>query len=312
MKTQTVCNENPACTADSNNPSAPTRLSNETEAATLHNSAFDSSQMAPIDSNTTFSLSSSSLPDFRKEFETHGSVATEVSLEPSTSLPEKLMSMYLAGRLSQGDLVYKLKSYNMVTADNIIRESKHSATRAVDFNDVPKASVDPITHEADKPLPGTQGTKGEKDAGKGLEQARDEHTKEQEKKQEQEKQQLQREDRVDQVMQTEIVEEQNKQVIEAHQERERLRHEELEKDGEFSVSNSLVEEDGIGSRSKKGALDCAAKRAKGADRVLEEKKQQELLLQATTIALSGRSEKDKKEEEELLEEMLEKWDLFKS
>ena len=264
------------------------------------------------------------------ELETKQSqVDADPSLESSVSVPEKLMSMYLAGRLSQGDLVYKLKSYNMVTADNIIRESKHSPTRAIDYNDVPKASVDPITHEADKPLPGTRGTKSEKDMGKGLEQARDEHTKEQEKKQEEEQKLVEKEERVQTTVQNETVEEQNRHVIESHQLRERIRKEEMEKDGEASLSNSLVEEGGIGDKTKKGTLDAAMKRTKGAKRHEREKKLRELMLQSTTIARADRNGKKRRakygeieegvEEEEdddldqddLLEELFDEWELFK-
>jgi hypothetical protein len=254
-------------------------------------------------------------------------IDADPSLESSVSVPEKLMSMYLAGRLSQGDLVYKLKSYNMVTADNIIRESKHSPTRAIDYNDVPKASVDPITHEADKPLPGTRGTKSEKDMGKGLEPARDEHTKEQEKKQEEEQKQIQQEERVQTIIQNETVEDQNRHVIESHQLREQIRKEELEKDGEASVSNSLVEEGGIGEKTKKGTLDAAMKRTKGAKRHEQEKKLHELMLQSTTIARADRNSKKRRakngeiddeveeeenlEQDELLEELFDEWELFK-
>ena len=256
-------------------------------------------------------------------------IEADPSLESSVSVPEKLMSMYLAGRLSQGELVYKLKSYNMVTADNIIRESKHSPTRAIDYNDVPKASVDPITHEADKPLPGTRGTKSEKDVGKGLEQARDEHTKDQEKKQEEEQKQVQQEERVETTIQSEIIDDQNRQVVDSHLLRERIRKDELEKDGEASVSNSLVEEGGVGERTKKGSLDAALKRTKGAKRHGEEKKRHELMLQSTTVARSDRNSKKRRtkdgnivdeneedteddlEQDELLEELFEEWELFK-
>jgi hypothetical protein len=254
---------------------------------------------------------------------------SDPSLESSVSVPEKLMSMYLAGRLAQSDLVYKLKSYNMVTADNIIRESKHSPTRAIDYNDVPKASVDPITHEADKPLPGTRGTKSEKDVGKGLEQARDEHTKEEEKKQEEEEKQIQKEERVQTNIQNEIVEEQNRQVVESHLLRERIRKEELEKEGEASVSNSLVEEGGIGEKTKKGTLDAAMKRTKGAKRFEREKKLHEMMLQSTTVARADRSSKKRRlkdgeieeyleeedeeytEQDDLLDELFDEWELFK-
>jgi hypothetical protein len=256
-------------------------------------------------------------------------IDADPSLESSVSVPEKLMSMYLAGRLAQSDLVYKLKSYNMVTADNIIRESKHSPTRAIDYNDVPKATVDPITHEADKPLPGTRGTKSEKDMGKGLEQARDEHTEEQERKQEEEEKQIQKEERLQVTVQNEIVEDQNRQAIESHQLQERIRKEEMEKDGEASVSNSLVEEGGIGEKTKKGTLDAAMKRTKGAKHYEREKKLHDLMLQSTTVARADRSSKKRRskdgeidegvEEEEddnlnkdeLLEELFDEWELFK-
>lgn len=256
-------------------------------------------------------------------------IDADPSLESSVSVPEKLMSMYLAGRLAQSDLVYKLKSYNMVTADNIIRESKHSPTRAIDYNDVPKASVDPITHEADKPLPGTRGTKSEKDMGKGLEQARDEHTKEQEKKQEEEEKQIQKEERVQNNIQNEVVEEQNRQVVESHLLRERIRKEEMEKEGEASVSNSLVEEGGIGEKTKKGTLDAAMKRTKGAKRFEREKKLHELMLQSTTVARADRGSKKRRnkdgeieegieeeeddllEQDDILDELFDEWELFK-
>lgn len=257
--------------------------------------------------------------------EKQAQIDADPPLESSVSVPEKLMSMYLAGRLAQSDLVYKLKSYNMVTADNIIRESKHSPTRAIDYNDVPKATVDPITHEADKPLPGTRGTKSEKDMGKGLEQARDEHTKEQEKKQEEEEKQIQKEERVQNNIQNEIVEEQNRQVVESHLLRERIRKEELEKEGEASVSNSLVEEGGIGEKTKKGTLDAAMKRTKGAKRFEREKKLHELMLQSTTVARADRGSKKRRtrdgeieeddqdllEQDDILDELFDEWELFK-
>jgi hypothetical protein len=236
------------------------------------------------------------------------------------SVPEKLMAMYLAGRLSQGELVYKLKSYNMVVADTIIRESKHSPTRPIDYNDVPKASVDPVTHEADKPLPGTRGTKGEKDAGKGLEPARDEYSKEQEKKEQKEQEQIQQEQRTEIVVQTELVEGQNRQLVDAHLLRERIRKEEMEQSGELAVTNSLVNEGGVGERTKKGALDAALKRSRSAKRVEEIQKRRERLMKANVIARAGRGNKDRKQgedpeadlmEDSVLEKLIEDWELFK-
>jgi hypothetical protein len=232
----------------------------------------------------------------------------DTALGSSTSTPERLMALYLAGKLSQGDLVFKLKEFNHVTADNMIREAKHCPTVPIDYVEVRQASVDPITFEEDKPLQGASGNKSKEDAGKGLQPARDEHTKEQEKENEEELQEQIREEETQQVIQTEEIEQTNRQVVQAHIQAERRRKEEEELEGE--VSTSLVDGEGIGERTKKGSLDSAQRRIKGAKRHIEQQKRQELLTLAQTIAREGRSEKEQEEEEDLLMSLLDEWELF--
>ena len=244
----------------------------------------------------------------QKEYSNNLDNNLDTALASTTSTPERLMAMYLAGKLSQGDLVFKLKEYNHVTADNMIREAKHCPTTPIDYVEVPQASVDPITFEEDKPLQGATGNKSEEDAGKGLQPARDEYTKEKEQENEEELQEQMQEEETQQVIQTEEMEQTNRQVVQAHIQAEKRRKDEEELEGEFC--SSLMDGEGIGERTKKGSLDSAQRRVKGAKRHIEQQKRQELLMLAQTIAREGRSEKDQKEEEELLMSLLDEWELF--
>lgn len=53
----------------------------------------------------------------------------------------RLMALYLSGKLSTGQLAFRLKAHNSVQGDTWIKQGKHDTTKPIEFRDMPRASM---------------------------------------------------------------------------------------------------------------------------------------------------------------------------
>jgi hypothetical protein len=165
--------------------------------------------------------------------------------------PNRLISLYLQGKLSQGELAFHLRAYNSVLADTIMRQSRYDITRAVDYVEVPQPSMAKpggVYHEPRQP------TAKEKDQGGGMTPEVDESTNKHKKEEEQQKQQ---EDARQEAIQLQFTEETNREVFNAQVWRE-IHHKELmRQEGFENEANSLIDGALEGAdRTKTGVTDA--------------------------------------------------------
>jgi hypothetical protein len=69
--------------------------------------------------------------------------ADSVEIVPGETVldPQTLKTMYLLGKLTQGQLAHEMKKYNDVVADSQIKFGKKDHTQSIDYKDVGRASV---------------------------------------------------------------------------------------------------------------------------------------------------------------------------
>jgi len=173
----------------------------------------------------------------------NGTAKPEEVEPPGTQLhspdePQRLLDLYLKGRLSQGELDYKLRVYNSVVAESIIKDTKHNVTRVNTYMEVPDAGR-VKAHNPNNP-DGKSGLTGK--APKGMAAGSSGDQDEQRKIKEQQKKEQKEEQKQQNVVQANLFERTNQAVKNAHHWREIHRQEELER--EKGNPNSLAEGDG--------------------------------------------------------------------
>jgi hypothetical protein len=101
-----------------------------------------STQVSTDDAPSTLTTSSTNRRDLQADIRKIKSadsieiVAGETVLDPQT-----LKTMYLLGKLTQGQLAHEMKKYNDVVADSQIKFGKQDQTQAIDYRNVGRASV---------------------------------------------------------------------------------------------------------------------------------------------------------------------------
>lgn len=72
-----------------------------------------------------------------------GKSADTIEIVPGETVldPQTLKTMYLLGKLTQGQLAHEMKKYNDVVADSQIKFGKKDHTQSIDYKDVGRASV---------------------------------------------------------------------------------------------------------------------------------------------------------------------------
>lgn len=156
----------------------------------------------------------------------------------TTDEPQRLLDLYLKGHLSQGELDFKLRVYNSVVAENIIKDTKHNVTRVNTYQEVPDAGR-VKAHNFNNPE-GKSGLTGKAPKGLAAETSGDQD--EQRKIREQQRKERKEDQKQQNVVQSNLFERTNQEVKNAHHWRELHRQEELER--EKGNPSSLAESDG--------------------------------------------------------------------
>jgi hypothetical protein len=172
--------------------------------------------------------------------------------------PQRLIALYLQGKLSQGELAFHLRAYNSVVADTIMRQSRVSTTAPIDYIEVPQPSMAKpggVYHEPH------HASAKEKNQGGGFSPEVEENTKGKDKDEEQQQKQQQQDDRQD-AIRLQFTEQNNQEVLHAQLLKELHDEELLRQEGYEHESNSLVDGALEGAdRAKTGVTDAIRKRS---------------------------------------------------
>lgn len=150
-----------------------------------------------------------------------GEVSRSDAQKSSQNLsPEKLKVLLLQGKISQGEYLHKLRSFNSVLADTTLKEGKRSSVQAIAVHTIDSTnSHSPQSlnaHHAESPPSSSSMSHkahGETDSGKARELK-------------QVAERLQKREQFDRVVISTIFENDNREVQRAHQERETDKREE--------------------------------------------------------------------------------------
>ena len=162
----------------------------------------------------------------------------------SLSEPQRLMKLYLEGKITQGELAFRLKSFNNIVADTMIRQSRHSPTTPVDYAELPKSAHQFMGKDIDEPMPGqakNPDINGRRSNALTPMHEDDSQRDSNDRHHQQDEQQQQ--DDARQVLEAQLMQQNDQEVSKSHQWREIHRQQELEEEGLSSVSNSLVEDE---------------------------------------------------------------------
>lgn len=168
-----------------------------------------------------------------------GGIIRKDAQKPPQSLlsPEKLKVLLLQGKISQGEYLHQLRTFNSVLADTTLREGKKGSVQAVVVQtvDSKNSHSGQSTQSANSESPPTSSSVSHKADGEG------DSGKARELKQVAER--LQKREQFDRVVISNIFENDNREVQRAHQERDTEKQEEEKLQKEQQRDDKLKPED---------------------------------------------------------------------
>ena len=149
---------------------------------------------------------------------------TAAQEQPQSSWGEqqRLMALYLTGKLSAQQLAFKMRVHNSLAADRFLKDARRDATKAVDVREVPKTTAAPGNAQSKDEA--SVAPRNARDAKRMAKDTDDEHVK---RKAEREEKQLAAAERQQTVNIINLFDRESRDLKSAHQWREMQREEQL-------------------------------------------------------------------------------------